>query len=168
GQEPRGETMRIAAVVAVAFFVSGVTTARAQERPAAEPESVEQLEYEDEGDEATEESPRPRRRIRVLQHSYDIASFYRSSPSGSPLGLGYGPAMEDGRYPIAGFYRSGPSSRGASSSFWTTGYGHHLRGGRGLIGPRRVRPLGLNGDLFLFAPTFLAPVGPLSGVFFDR
>ena len=33
------------------------------------------------------------------------------------------------------------------------------------IGYRRA--IGENGDLFLFAPAILAPVGPLTGVFFD-
>jgi len=39
--------------------------------------------------------------------------------------------------------------------------------GHGFLGAPRARPLGLNGDLFLFAP-FLAPVGPLNSVFLER
>ena len=89
--------------------------------------------------------------------------------------FGYGPPEEAtaGRYPIAGFYRAGASR--PLLEFWTTGYcaaatacGAARRRGRGLIGARRPRALGLNGDLCLFAPTFLAPVGPLTGVFFER
>jgi hypothetical protein len=41
------------------------------------------------------------------------------------------------------------------------------RGARGFLAPRR-RPIGLNGDLCLFAPTFLAPIGPLTGSFWGN
>jgi hypothetical protein len=161
--------MRTAAAVAAFLLVSGVTFARAQEAPAPAPAAAE---IEDGGgDEAVDEQAPPRRHIQVLQHPYEISSFYRSSQSSAPVGFGYEPAMTDGKYPIAGFYRSGASSRGAYSAFWTTGYAGYGVGrqrGRGLFGARRPRALGLNGDLCLFAPTFLAPVGPLTGVFFDR
>ncbi len=111
----------------------------------------------------------PVRRIRVLQNPYDIASFYRSAPS--PNYFGYqGPSPEyQGPYSVAGFYRSqssgtypapayGPYAYGR---FWNSGYG---RGGV-VVGFRRR--IGQNGDLFLLAPTFLAPVGPLAGAFFE-
>ena len=109
-----------------------------------------------------EQEAETRRPLRVLENPYDISSFYRSSD-----GLVFGPqggASE--RYPIAGFYRQGGgSSRYGYSQFWTNGYGG--RGGRAplVIGFRRA--IGENGDLFLFAPAILAPVGPLTGVFFD-
>jgi hypothetical protein len=107
--------------------------------------------------------PDTRRPLRVLENPYDISSFYRSSD-----GLVFGPeggASE--RYPIAGFYRQrGGSSGYGYSQFWTNGYSDRRRGPARLgIGYRRA--IGENGDLFLFAPAILAPVGPLTGVFFD-
>lgn len=123
--------------------------------------------------------PGPVRTIRVLENPYDIASFYRSSQSRYDYypvypGLGEAPyggyaAPADPRYPIAGYYRQGAGygSRYGYSAFWTNGY----RGGMTMAGPGLTwgyrRRIGQNGDLFLLAPTFLAPVGPLSGVFFD-
>jgi hypothetical protein len=129
--------------------------------------------------EVEEEVQGPVRTIRVLENPYDIASFYRSSQSrydyypvypglGDPYG-GYA-APVDPRYPIAGYYRQGAGygSRYGYSAFWTNGY---RSGGFAVAGPGPNRGyrrrIGQNGDLFLLAPTFLAPVGPLSGVFFD-
>jgi len=111
----------------------------------------------------SEERTEPVRRIRVLENPYDIASFYRSSQ-------GYG-FMESGGpadpYSIASYYRSrtgGMSGYGGYgySRFWSHGYsrGRGVRLGYG-------RPIGENGELCLFAPAFLAPVGPLTGVFVD-
>jgi hypothetical protein len=104
----------------------------------------------------------PRPSLRVLQHPYDISSFYRSgeSPLGPWAGLPSDPA-----YRIAGFYRSrqGGQPGGAYgwSAFWTSGYQAPR--------PAPLRPyrrtIGENGDLFLAVP-FLAPVGPISGAFF--
>jgi hypothetical protein len=126
-----------------------------------------------------ESQPGPVRTIRVLENPYDIASFYRSSqgryddyPVYPGLGASYGgyAAPVDPRYPIAGYYRQGAAygSRYGYSAFWTNGY---RSGGIALAGPGLAhgyrRRIGQNGDLFLLAPTFLAPVGPLSGVFFD-
>jgi hypothetical protein len=134
-----------------------------------------------------EEPQAPTHSIKVLEHPYDIASFYRSSQSrydyyptypglgegyyGGGYGGGYA-APVDPRYPIAGFYRQGVGvgfgGRGYGySAFWTNGY----RSGWGMSVPGfqlgyRHR-IGQNGDLFLLAPTFLAPFGPLSGAFFD-
>jgi hypothetical protein len=103
----------------------------------------------------------PVRRIKVLQNPYDLASFYRSS-QGQGDYFGYEQGQSDSRYPIAGFYRSRQSSYGYAP-FWNHGYGYRQRGGRAVIGYRRH--IGENGDLFLFAPTFLAPLGPLNGAF---
>ena len=106
------------------------------------------------------EAPRPS--IRVLQHPYDLSSFYRSG--GSPLGPWAG-LPNDPSYRIADFYRSHeggyPGTPHGWSAFWTNGY----RAPR----PAPFRPyrrtIGENGDLFLAVP-FLAPVGPISGAFF--
>ena len=119
----------------------------------------------------------PRPHIQVLQHPYDISSFYRSGQENGSSDFGYEQGQGSDRYPIASFYRSRASASGGYSQFWTSGYGSYgtygtntrQRGrGQGLIGAARPRALGLNGDLMLFAPTFLAPVGPLTGVFFER
>ena len=109
--------------------------------------------------ESEEQRPEPLLRIRVLEHPYDLASFYRSSQG---YGLS-GPSMDaSDRYPIARYYRLGPPSPHGYSRFWTNGYA----GPRGrAMGYRRS--IGENGDLFLMAPTFLAPVGPLTGVFLE-
>jgi hypothetical protein len=113
-------------------------------------------------DEAAAQSE-TRRHIQVLEHPYDISSFYRSS-DGLVFGA-YGGASE--RYPIAGFYRQhGGSNRYGYSQFWKTGYSDRGRG-RARMGLGYSRAIGENGDLFLFAPAFLGPVGPLTGAFFD-
>lgn len=127
--------MRKLVAVVVLVLASGVT-ARAQE-----PEEREERQ--------------PLREIRVLEDPKDISSFYRSHDTG--YGLLAPEAGPADRYPIASFYRQGRSGRGTGySRFWTTGYGTR----RGYAGYRRT--LGQNGDLYLIAPTFLAPVGPLS------
>ena len=110
--------------------------------------------------------PEDRRPILVLQNPYDIASFYRSSQGGEA----YGYFTEDagaGRYPIASYYRSHDASPYGYSRFWTNGYsyGRPLRSAAVPYG-RYAHRIGQNGDLLLLAPTFLAPVGPLTGVFF--
>src|SRR5258706_11222108 len=159
--------MRSLAAVAAFLLVSGAAVgARAQETPAPAPARAE-------ADDLDNEPAAPRRHIQVLQNPYDIASFYRSSQGSGQGDFGYEPSASSDKYPIAGFYRSG--ARGRYSMFWTNGYGRNGYGygmgqvrGRGLIGARRSHALGLNGDLCLFAPTFLAPVGPLTGVFFER
>ena len=115
---------------------------------------------EEQGD---ERPATPTHSIRVLQHPYDIASFYRSS-QGGPYVLGAMGAV-DPRYAIAGYYRSSQGGYAGyapwGSPFWCGGYttpratpfiGYH-------------QSIGENGDLFLVVP-FLAPVGPLSGAFF--
>ena len=97
----------------------------------------------------------PLHKIRVLDHPYDIASFYRSRQ-----GSEFYPGSSE-RYPIASFYRNRQSS--SYGQFWALGYGARDRGGRSLF----RRSIGENGDLYLFAPVVLAPVGPLSGAFLE-
>jgi hypothetical protein len=105
--------------------------------------------------------PTPRPSIKVLQHPYDISSFYRSgeSPLGPWAGLPNDPA-----YKIAGFYRAHeggyPSSPYGWSAFWTNGYSAR----RPAPFPGYRRTIGENGDLFLMVP-YLAPVGPISSAF---
>ena len=111
---------------------------------------------------AEEETAAPRHSIRVLHNPYDLASFYRSG--GSAPG-GWAGLANDPTYAIAGFYRQGGSrsSRYGWSAFWTNGYS--ARRPTPFLGYRRT--IGENGDLFLVVP-FLAPVGPISGAFFDH
>jgi hypothetical protein len=147
-------TNAVAAALLLSLLAAGAATA--QEALPETPAVVA-----DDSEEAAE--PDTRRKIRVLENPYDISSFYRSSD-----GLVFGPeggASE--RYPIAGFYRQrGGSGRYGYSQFWTNGYSGGRRGRAPLtLGFRRA--IGENGDLFLFAPAILAPVGPLTGVFFD-
>ena len=159
--------MKSLAAVAAFLLVSGAAVAaHAQETPAPAPAPALA-----QADDLDNEREAPRHHIQVLQNPYDISSFYRSSQGSSQEDYAYEPSAASGKYPIAGFYRSG--SRGRYSMFWTNGYvgngyGMGTLRGRGLIGARRSHALGLNGDLCLFAPTFLAPVGPLTGVFFER
>jgi hypothetical protein len=101
----------------------------------------------------------PRPSIRVLQHPYDIASFYRSS-QGEAYGYGFFGYDREGnlaavdRYPIARYYRSRQGSRFGYSyaPVWNT-----RRGGRVMRQGVRSR-----NELYLFVPAFLAPVGPLA------
>jgi hypothetical protein len=124
-----------------------------------------------------EQAPEARRPLRVLNNPYEISSFYRSAEGGYFWGPGYGypmggpgyPANGSERYPIASYYRSPYPSGYGYAPFWTGGYGHGGRGhGHGQLGFGYRRRIGENGDLFLFAPAFLAPVGPLSGIFFSQ
>lgn len=112
--------------------------------------------------------PSPVREIKVLDNPYDIASFYRSSQGPRQRFFGYQPdgaAYGSGRYPIAGYYRQRPGVNAYGyAPFWTNGYSSRTRAGLA-IGYRRS--IGENGDIVLFAPTFLAPVGPLTTIFFD-
>ena len=128
----------------------------------------------EDGDEA--ERREPVRKIKVLENPYDIASFYRSSqdegygywgpePGYGPYGY-FGEPAGRGRYPIASYYRNDLSpGPGGYSRFWTFGYSSGYRRANGVVSYRRS--IGQNGDLFLMAP-FLAPVGPLTGVFFSQ
>jgi hypothetical protein len=142
-------TMAVLAFLALAVAAPAQEKAREATKPAPAVESQEA--------EEARETPRPS--IRVLQHPYDISSFYRAgeSPLGPWAGLPTDPA-----YGIADFYRAHdggyPGVAHGWSQFWTQGY----RAPR----PAPFRPyrrtIGENGDLFLAVP-FLAPVGPISG-----
>jgi hypothetical protein len=112
----------------------------------------------DDDDEAQPQEPV--RKIKVLENPYDIASFYRSSQGDERYFSYQAPYDFSDRYPIAAAYRSRQTRRGfAFAPFWT----HGGRQPRLVVGYRRS--LGRNADLFLIAPTFLAPVGPLSSAF---
>jgi len=141
------KALKTTLLAGVVLCLAGVT-ARAQE-PAREPS-------EDEA--APDARPEPRRHIRVLENPYDIASFYRSH-EGDYFGY-QTPGMSE-RYPIAGFYRQDGGRDYGYSRFWSSGYSGRGRGGLILSYRRRI---GDNGDLYLIAP-FLAPIGPLSGIF---
>jgi len=143
-------------MVALAVLALG-SGAVAQEKRAEEPKPAPAVEK----NEAEESRETPRPSIRVLQHPYDISSFYRAgeSPLGPWAGLPSDPA-----YGIARFYRAHeggyPGPGYGWSQFWTNGY----RASRPApLLPYR-RTIGENGDLFLAIP-FLAPVGPISGAF---
>jgi hypothetical protein len=144
-------TNPLAAALLLSLLAAAASAQEAPETPAVE----------EEADEVAQ--PDTRRKIRVLENPYDISSFYRSSD-----GLVFGPeGGASDKYPIAGFYRQrGGSGAYGYSQFWTNGYSGGRRGRAPLvIGFRRA--IGENGDLFLFAPAILGPVGPLTGVFFD-
>jgi len=140
--------MKTRALVASLTLLLAVGGAWAQDTSDSDADAAEQVE--------------PRRTIRVLENPYDLASFYRSSQG---YGGDFGESSSLERYPIAGYYRNRPSSRYGYSRFWTNGYGHTRGPVVGAAMPY-YNSIGQNGDLFLMAPTFLAPVGPLTGVFF--
>jgi hypothetical protein len=148
--------MRKSGFLAGLVLLSAAAGALAQEREPVEPK--------DQSEEARSEAPR--KKIRVLENPYDIASFYRSrqtrggifgyDESAQPLGR-----VSEDPYAIAGYYRSRQRAGGYGySQFWVSGYG----GAQGRRNGYRRR-IGFNGDLFLIAPTILAPVGPLTGAF---
>lgn len=147
--------MRKSAFLAGLVLLCAAAGALAQEPDPAPPADQQQ----------EEARTAPVKKIKVLEDPYDIASFYRSRQSrgvfgyedAQPLGR-----VSDNPYNIAGYYRSRQQGMGGYgySRFWVNGYG----GARG----RRLgfgRRIGANGDLFLIVPTFLAPLGPLSGTF---
>ncbi len=106
------------------------------------------------------EQPEPVRKIRVLENPYDIASFYRSSQGDERYFSYQAPYDFSDRYPIAAAYRQRHTRRSFTfAPFWTNGTR------RSRLGYRRAR--GSNADLFLIAPTFLAPVGPLTSAYFE-
>jgi hypothetical protein len=116
--------------------------------------------------ERDEERREPRRKIRVLQNPYDLASFYRSSQQDPYFGTMPAAPEPSGPYAIAAYYRQG--ARGHYSGFWSHGYGYGYMAPRTRVVVGYRRSIGENGDLFLFAPTFLAPIGPLSSTFFQQ
>jgi hypothetical protein len=128
------------------------------------------------------------------ENPYDISSFYRSSQGGygfyGPIDLlRQPPTPYGGRYPIAGFYRSRQgyyfglqtpvsqnpyaiasyyrSNASTDVRFWYGGYGRAVPAGRTRGYNQYWNSIGENGDLFLMAPTFLAPVGALSAVYYS-
>ena len=109
-------------------------------------------------------APKPRKSIRVLQHPYDIASFYRSHDSG-PYGVapdpyfGLHPAGAPGTdpYAIASFYRGGT---GFYAPYWTSDAPRYHRGGARARRPR--------GEVFGFFPTVFAPALPLAEYYRER
>ena len=135
--------------------------------------AVAQETAQDDETTAAERDDRPQ--IRVLNDPYELSSFYRAPESdrfypGDVYGPGsYAPGVAGGRYPIAGMYRGEVNPNGWSR-FWTNGYTNAYTAGHGVgrqaIGYDYRRNIGRNGDLFLLAPTFLAPVGPLTDFFF--
>jgi hypothetical protein len=138
----------------VACFALSVGVALADEGAAvAEPEEDATAAEQQQAAEA------PRPSIRVLQHPYDIASFYRSS-QGDAYGYGFFGYDREGnlaavdRYPIARYYRSRQGSRFGYSyaPMWNA-----RRSGR--LMRRGARP---GSELYLFVPAFLAPVAPLA------
>jgi len=144
------KTMALVAVLALV----GIAPAHAEQTAVEDDEAVE-------SSASPEEPAAPRRMIRVLQHPYDLASFYRSSADGWRSTRGGVPM--DPAYALASFYRSDRSGPGMPwAPFWANGYGYGERPS-GYLGYRRS--IGENGELFLAVP-FLAPVGPLSGAFF--
>ena len=144
-------TMLTVAVVAVSGALAQAALAQ-QANPPAQPAKAAT-------DDAERTTPPPS--IKVLQHPYDISSFYRSGESslGPWAGL-----PNDPSYKIAGFYRAHqggyPSSPYGWSAFWTNGYSAP----RPAPFPGYRRTIGENGDLFLMVP-FLAPVGPINSAF---
>ena len=158
--------------LAVVLF-AGAVGAQENAPPAEDPRYDEMMQDEVAPDEAMPDDPAldPRPQIRVLENPYDLASFYRSSQGGfydyRPEGGGHA-----NRYPIASYYRMQSSGYrgypvaepGGYAQFWNYGYSPAQPG----IALHYRQRIGQNGELFLFAPTFLAPIGPLTGAFFLR
>ena len=137
-------------------LLAGAVGAQENVVPADEPQQDETTQDE----RAVDTRPK----IRVLENPYDIASYYRSSQGGFLDYRPEGSSYQD-RYPIASYYRLRSSGdRRGYAPFWTNGYASSRP--RFTVGFRRR--IGENGDLFLFAPTFLSPIGPLTDAFFDR
>ena len=142
-------------------LLAGAAGAQENAPPADDPQQDETAQYEPAAD--------SRPQIRVLQHPYELASFYHSSQGGfydyRPENGGY-----SDRYPIASYYRMRSSGYrgypmaepGAYAPFWNHGYSPAQPG----VALHYRQRIGQNGELFLFAPTFLAPIGPLTGAFF--
>jgi hypothetical protein len=152
--------------LATLVLFAGTVGAQENARPADQPQQDEMMQEERMQDEMTEEEgvADPRPKIKVLENPYDLASYYRSSQGGFLDYRPEGSSYQD-RYPIASYYRlRGSGDRRGYAPFWTNGYSSSRP--RFTVGFRRR--IGENGDLFLFAPTFLSPIGPLTDAFFDR
>jgi hypothetical protein len=139
-------------------LLAGAVGAQENTPPADDPQQDEVAQDE----RATDSRPQ----IKVLGNPYDLASYYRSSQGGGFLDYRPEGSSYQDRYPIASYYRLRSSGdRRGYGPFWTNGYSSSRRP-RFVVGFRRR--IGENGDLFLFAPTFLSPIGPLTDAFFDR
>ncbi len=144
-------TMLAVAAVAVSGALAQAALAQ-QASPPAQPAKAAT-------DDAERTTPRPS--IRVLQHPYDISSFYRSGESslGPWAGSAERPELQDrgvlprapGRLPVLALRLVGVLDE-------------RLPAPRPAPFPGYRRTIGENGDLFLMVP-FLAPVGPISSAF---
>jgi hypothetical protein len=154
----------------VLAVLAGAVVAQEPAPPAEHPQQDELTRDEF----ALEEPAAPLHTITVLGNPYELASYYRAQ-SGGFYDYRPAPASYPDRYPIASYYRMqssgyhgeypvgyGPGyAPGAYAPFWNYGYAQPP----GIALHYRQR-IGQNGELFLFAPTFLAPIGPLTGAFF--
>jgi hypothetical protein len=121
--------------------------------------------------ESEDSAPGERPHIQVLQHPYDLASFYRSSqgsfgyvlPLAGPVPQpAFGVTPREDPYSIAAYYRGEGDGYGYSR-YWSQ--------------PRSAYPMPWTGrapaalrcppgEVSLLLPTFLAAVGPLNDGFF--
>jgi len=117
-------------------------------------------------DERQDDRTRSKRRIRVLRREHEIASFYgsRQAPRAPYFGYHVPAGLAEGPYPIAAYYRQRQTRDAFGRLSVGTGTKAPALRSSGLAGYYR-RELGSHGELFLLAPTFLAPVGPLSEAF---
>jgi len=157
--------MRIA--WAVALSIGLAASAAAQEAPATE-EKAARDEKAFDASVLDEEPVSARRPLRVLRHPYEISSFYRSGDQRG--GFQGDPSLNP--YALPGYYRSAPPSGGYGYEGGAFGIGG-MSGYAPLapVSPRRRfvrRPLGHNGEWWLLAPGFLAPIGPLTGADWSR
>jgi hypothetical protein len=156
---------------AVALLVGLAVPSFAQEAPAKEtPSKDEKAAARDEkaldSSELDEEPVSARRPLRVLRHPYELSSFYRSGDQ-----RGFEGDASINPYALPNYYRSAPPSggygyEGAFGIGGMQGYGPMAP-----TAPRRRyvrRPLGHNGEWWLLAPGFLAPIGPLTGADWSR
>ncbi len=72
--------------------------------------------------------------------------------------------MSQNPYAIASYYRSSASN---DVRFWNGGYGRPVSAGRPGGYSKYWNSIGENGDVFLMAPTILAPVGALSAIYYS-
>src|SRR5207249_1381915 len=100
------------------------------------------------------------RPIKFRPNPYDNAYSYYGSRQGGYGFFGYRLGVYGSTDRYATFSRRVPYGY---SRFWTRGYGYSRMRRGPAFGYGRT--IGENGDLFLFAPAILAPVGPLTGVF---
>jgi hypothetical protein len=158
--------MRRELALVVSLTMAAGVAAFADDEPVATEEQDQEATAQDE---ARPDSLEPRRKIKVLEDPYQIASFYRSSqvptrrayfggyPIDSPTAYpiaGFYRGMDDGRHPIAGFYRG--TREGRYSRFWVGAGGSRVH----RFGRAGFRHVGAS-DLCFAAPTVLLPFSPL-------